>query len=210
VTTASILRSLVGAALLGVVLSAGASRAAAQAPADTGVLAPGDLVRVTVFRKPELSGDIEVGADGTLLHPLYRSVQVTGVPEAEVERRLAAVISHYEEQPAFIVEPLVRVAVGGEVRQPGVLTVRPSTSAFQALAQAGGPSERGRTDRVLLYRSNEVRVIPLAGNPAAAQSFPLRSGDALVVERRSTLRDILVPLASATAAAAALINLLSR
>ena len=48
---------------------------------DDGVrLAPGDVLRVNVWRRPELSGDFVLASDGTLTHPLFKSVQVAGAP----------------------------------------------------------------------------------------------------------------------------------
>src|SRR5690349_4287754 len=38
---------------------------------DQVVLAPGDSVRVVVWRKPELSGDFIIAPDGSITHPLY-------------------------------------------------------------------------------------------------------------------------------------------
>jgi hypothetical protein len=34
-----------------------------------GTLRPGDVVRIDVWQKPELSGEFRVGIDGSLVHP---------------------------------------------------------------------------------------------------------------------------------------------
>src|SRR3954468_7477285 len=110
----------------------------AQAPppatATAVALNPGDVVRITVWRKPELSGDFVVAVDGTLSHPLYRDVRVIGVPMAAVEIRAREFLTNLEANPQFVVEPLIRVAVGGEVRLPNLYTLRPEPSLAQAVA----------------------------------------------------------------------------
>ena len=57
------------------------------------ILRPGDALRVTVLRHPELSGEFSVTADGTLLHPLYRELHVVGVPMSEVDAMVRAVLT---------------------------------------------------------------------------------------------------------------------
>ncbi len=184
---------------------------AAAAAQDGGVVNPGDMVRVTVYRNADMSGEMVVGDDGTLLHPLYRDLRVTGLTQAQLNERLAAHLARYGAEPAFVAEPLVRVTVSGEVRQPQVSNVRPGTTVFQALALAGGITPSGRPSRVLLVRQGASRTLDLTLPTAEGASEPVRSGDLLVVERRSTwVRDVLTPAASVASVAIALINLLRR
>ncbi len=193
-------------------LLAPALAAQTASPSGGDPLRPGDVVRITVFRKPELSGELEVGENGTLLHPLYRELQTAGLTPAELESRLDTYLQRFEADPSFVVEPLVRVTVSGEVRQPQVYTLRPMTTVFQAVASAGGVAPTGRPTRVLLVREGITRRIDLTnpgvpGAPGAGER--VRSGDVIVVDRRSTwVRDVMTPAASLVAAGAAVINLL--
>lgn len=192
-------------------LLAAALLSPAAASAQEGVLSPGDLVRVTVYRHPDLTGEMEVGDDGTLLHPLYRDLRVTGLSQAQLNERMAAHLARYGADPAFVAEPLVRVTLSGEVREPKVTNVRPGTTVFQALALAGGIAPAGRPDGVLLVRQGASRTLDLTEPTAPGASEPVRSGDLIVVERRSTwVRDVLTPAASIASVVIALINLLRR
>jgi len=174
---------------------------------DAAVLAPGDVLRITVFRKPELSGEMEVGQDGSLLHPLYREVRVGGLTDAQLDARLREFLLRYEAEPRFLYEPLVRVTVGGEVRQPVQGLMRPTTTAYQAVVAAGGGTAQARMDRVVLLRDGVGRTLDLSPESTDGR-LPVRSGDVLVVQRRPPgVREYLAPVASVVAAIAAIINL---
>ncbi len=182
---------------------------AVRAAGDTTALAPGDVVRITVWRKEELSGEFVVTGKGTVAHPLYRDVQVVGIPLSMVESRLRTVLEKYEANPQFVVEPLLRVAVGGEVRLPNLYNLRPETSLSQAVALAGGPTERGRRDRLMLIRAGSEISVDLRRIDVTGAGMPIRSGDQITVERNSAVfRDFIAPTVSLLGAAAAIVSVI--
>jgi protein involved in polysaccharide export with SLBB domain len=178
---------------------------------DNGIasLSPGDVIRIVVWRKPEFSGDFVVAADGTIIHPLYREVKVGGVPLAVVEERVRAFLSKYETNPAFVISPLLRVFVGGEVRQPSIYSLPPGTTIAQAVAVAGGPTDRGRLDEVLIVRHQEREVLDLTQPEDRAVGMETRSGDQLFVGRRlSFFNDVLAPASAVFGAAATVVSII--
>jgi polysaccharide biosynthesis/export protein len=192
---------------------------AAQTPAPAGEqvsLAPGDSVRVVVWRKPEMSGDFIVAPDGTITHPLYRAVRVGGVPFATAESNVRAFLARFEQDPQFVLEPLVRVAVSGEVGRPQVFALRPETSIADAVAQAGGPSQFGRRDRVRVLRrdpSGQQRelIVNILDPEGAAAKIRVHSGDQIVVDRRrSFFRDIFLPALGVLGSAASIYLVIDR
>src|SRR6476659_9101937 len=127
----------------------------AQGPAAPGVqnvLTPGDSVRIVVWRKPEFSGDFVIAPDGTITHPLFRSVKIAGLPFAKAESNLRTFLSQFEDNPQFVMEPLIRLAVSGEVERPSVFATRPETNVGEALARAGGLTKDGANNRIRLLR----------------------------------------------------------
>jgi protein involved in polysaccharide export with SLBB domain len=175
------------------------------------VLAAGDVVRITVWRRPELSGEFAVSAAGTLIHPLYRTVRVGGQPFSEVEARLIEFLQSLEANPQISVQPLLRVAVGGEVRTPNLYSLPPETTIAQAVALAGGMSERGRLDRVRLVRGGEAVLIDLTSPETNLAHITIRSGDQIFVARRvSIFREYIAPASSVVAALASLVRLATR
>lgn len=178
-------------------------------PADTGpgVLRPGDAVRVTVYRQDELTGEFAVLGDGTLAHPLYRGVRVAGRPLSEVQTAVGENVGRFVANPQFVVQPLLQVAVEGEVNDPKLYQMPPETTLRQAISLAGGPAARGRLDRVRLIRGDAVYVLDLSSELGSGRML-VHSGDELfVTRRRDVLREVVQPMASIVAATAALVNL---
>jgi polysaccharide export outer membrane protein len=212
VAGSTIRRLAVVAALLlfgGVRTTAHAQSAAPPSIGSNTSLKPGDVLRISVWRKPELSGDFVIAGDGTVSHPLYREVRVTGVPLSEVETRVREFLTKLETNPQFVIEPLLRVAVAGEVRQPNVYTLRPETSVTQAIAIAGGPTERGRRDRIVVTRDGRELTVLLNRADAAGAAMPIQSGDQIVVEQRSAVfRDLIAPVVGVLGATAAIVSVI--
>jgi polysaccharide export outer membrane protein len=166
------------------------------------VLTPGDSVRIVVWRKPEFSGDFVIAPDGSITHPLFRSVQVGGIPYGTAEANLRRFLARFEENPEFVMEPLVRVAVSGEVSRPQVFAVRPETSIGEAVARAGGVNENGAPHRVRVLRlesggRQQELVVNLTDPSSGSGTLPVRSGDQIVVdEKKSFFREVLIPALS--------------
>jgi protein involved in polysaccharide export with SLBB domain len=176
--------------------------------AATATLSPGDVIRIVVWRKPEFSGDFVVAHDGTITHPLYREVNVVGVPLNVVEDRVRVFLARYETNPAFVISPLLRVFVGGEVRLPNVYSLPPGTTVAQAVAVAGGPTDRGRLDEVLIIRRQDRLVLDLTRPESPAVITETRSGDQVFVGRRlSFFNDVLAPASAVFAAVATVVSI---
>lgn len=173
------------------------------------VLQPGDIVRIAVWQQPAWSGDFEVAADGTVRHPLYRGVRVTGIPLSVAEERMRAFLRRYEETPTFVMQALFQVIVGGEVRDPKLYTLPPEATIAQSVALAGGPTERAQLDRVRLVRGGQETVLDLTTPGSGAATMPIRSGDQIIVpRRRNILQEYIVPASSVLGGVVTLINLL--
>ena len=137
------MRTLSAVALLALVAFSAPASAQESRASNESVLSPGDSVRIVVWRKPEFSGDFVVAPNGTITHPLYRSVTVGGVPFATAEANLRRFLARFEENPEFVMEPLIRVAISGEVEKPQVFALRPETTIAEAIARAGGTTGSG-------------------------------------------------------------------
>lgn len=177
----------------------------------TGGLNPGDQIRIIVWRKPEFSGDFPISANGTITHPLYREVQVTGVPLSVVEDRLRTFLTRYETTPQFVIQPLVRIILGGEVRSPNIYSVPPETTIAQAIALAGGATERGEMRQVRVVRDRQDIKMDVSKPDSDAGILQIRSGDQILVGRaRQSILQYISPITSTIAAAAAITAVVRR
>lgn len=211
--TRQVVRAGWWAAVLAVtwLLPASVAAQTASAPPTRQTLIPGDFVRITVWRQPELSGDFRITADGSIAHPLYQSVDVRNVPLADVAGRLREFLTKFTNDPQVVVEPMLGVAVGGEVRTPGLLTVPLGTTVSQAIAQAGGGAEQANLRKVRLVRGNQQQMIDLTDLRVNRGALPVESGDQIFLSRRSSaFRDVIGPLASVLGAGAAIISIIRK
>jgi protein involved in polysaccharide export with SLBB domain len=132
-------------------------------------LRPGDALRIEVKDEPQFSGEFAIGQDGMILLPVLGTVRVTDLPFAEVDGVLRKRLAGELVDPVIRITPLLRIAVLGEVRQPGLFLVDPTFSAADILARAGGLTSRpGLTSRAP-YSLSPLR-------PAIKSSFPAAIG----------------------------------
>jgi protein involved in polysaccharide export with SLBB domain len=187
------------------------SGAGSTAPAPAAVLRPGDAVRVAVWQRDDLSGEFAIMGDGRIAHPILRDTVVAGIPFDQVVHRLSELLRAFHGDVRFVLEPLVRVSVGGEVRQPSLYHLPTDMSIAYAVARAGGPTERGRLDRVQFIRDGAIQIVDLTDPANHLAHTPLRSGDQILVgRRRDILREYVGPLASVASAVAVLLNVVLR
>ncbi|MBA2708222.1 MAG: polysaccharide export protein [Gemmatimonadaceae bacterium] len=205
-----IVRLLTATLALFVTADLGAQVTAAANPQVQG-LNPGDQIRIAVWRSPEFTGDFTVAFDGSVIHPLFREVQVTGISMAEVESRLRTFLTRYIQNPQFVIQPLVKILVGGEVRTPSIYSVPPETTVAQAIVGAGGPTELAALEKVRVIRDGRELTVDIRQANATSSGLTIRSGDQILVpRRRNVLRDFIGPALSGVAAAAALTNIFLR
>ncbi len=171
-----------GFVLLAALLAPGAART--QAPADD-PLRPGDVVRLRIWREPDLSGDFPVDEAGMVVFPKIGPVRVGGEPPMRVQQRVAAAYGEFIQHNSIDVTFLRRVQVLGAVRNPGLYPVDATMTISDALALAGGTTGDGSPDRVELIRGGSAspsssprtrasRAPPSA--PATSSSSPSGGG----------------------------------
>ncbi len=144
---------------------------------------PGDVVRLRIWREPDMSGDYPVDAQGIATFPRLGTVRVTNFGADSLQRLLVTEYAKYLKNPSVEVVLLRRVRVVGAVRSPGVYTVDQTMRVRDVLALAGGPSAEGRTDRARLDRNGTSKEIDLSSTPRADEGA-LRSGDQVFVPQR--------------------------
>jgi polysaccharide export outer membrane protein len=149
-------------------------------------LRPGDALRLEVRDEPDLLGDYAVDSEGQVLLPLVGLVSVAGRPFEEVRRDLLTAFGRELADPAgrVRVTPVLRIAVLGEVMQPGLVPVDPTFTLADVLASAGGLTPAADRGSISLVRDG-LSVVVTSMDELALAEASIHSGDRIVVGRRS-------------------------
>ena len=112
--------------------------------AESLLIAPGDLLHITVFREFDLEQKVRVKDSGEVALQLIGNVNVKGLPPAEAAEKIARRYKDggFLNQPqvaVFVEESSIqRVAVLGEVGHPGLVPITSARSLLDVISQAGG------------------------------------------------------------------------
>ena len=100
-----------------------------------------DVLRVSVWREPELTVTVPVRTDGKISLPLLNDVQAVGLTPMELSLSITQGLKRYLDDPRVtIVVSQMRahkVYMMGEVGHHGPLALTPDMTVLQALATAG-------------------------------------------------------------------------
>jgi protein involved in polysaccharide export with SLBB domain len=200
--------SITKAALVVVCVAGSNSTARAQVPwSENPTLQQGDHVRVTILGEDkDLSGEFEVAPDSSLKHPLYSQIKVVGVPLPVVKARFATFLRRFQKDPQFEIEPLFKVAIGGEVKTPNIYFLAPETTVGEALTHANGPTDRGDADRVIVIRDGRQISLDLTALPSTRNQLTVRSGDQINVSHRRDIASGMSSFAPLIGVAASLLS----
>ena len=166
-------------------LSAFAEPARAQAAVGDPLRA-GDLIRLKIWREPDLSGEFRVDDEGMAVLPRLGPTQVGGQDPAALTARLVESYASFLQHRSIEVVLLRRIQVLGAVRNPGIYTVEPTMTVSDALALAGGTTTEGNPRRIDLIRGGRRLPVSLTADTRLAATS-IRSGDQLFVPERSWL-----------------------
>lgn len=131
---------------------------------------PGDNLRVKFLYHASLDTTAVVSPDGKLTVPGLGDFQAADVSTAELEEAIyrRASLTHRDPVVAVVVakEAEQFAYVGGEVRRPGYVTVRPGMTALRAIFERGGYLDTAKVDNVLVVKVDpdgtyEARVVDL-------------------------------------------------
>lgn len=183
-----------GVFLLAVSCALSRTTAAAQeSPSDSPPAHPGyrigakDVVGVSVWGHPELSGKFTIGDDGVLSFPLVGQLTVAGRVASDVEAELTKRLADgFLKTPRVSIEIQQylsqRIFVIGEVRMPGPIPLTGTMTLLEALSRAGSLTEQAGGEIVVLRPEPDQ---PAGGPLAPGQSGATELGRTNVQELRS-------------------------
>ncbi len=158
-----------------------------------------DIVRVSVWRNPELSVTVPVRPDGKISVPLIGDIQAGGLTPRQVAANVQKKLSRYVRDPrvALILtelrshEFLSRVRVTGAIKNPTSIPYRQGMTVLDVVLAAGGVSEFAAPNRAKIYRkyngktkSLKVRLGDILNKGKLDSNYDLRPGDVITVPER--------------------------
>jgi polysaccharide export outer membrane protein len=193
--------------ILGVGLAAGASQAqeaaknagsapstqVAPATTDTGYkIGPQDVLRIDVWKEPEISRSVPVRPDGKISLPLLNDVQAAGLTAMELANVISEGLKKFINSPQVTVSVSEinsrRVYVTGEVTRPGAFPLLPNMNVLQALTSAGGFTQFARTKSIYVLRTEDGKQVKhpfnykdVVNGKKPEDNITLQPGDTIVV-----------------------------
>jgi len=120
------------------------------------VIGPSDVLTVTVWKEPTLSGSILVRPDGMITVPLVGDVQASGLTPLQLADQIA------DKLKKFIQDPNVSVVVSevhskviyllGEVGKKGPVEMTSGMTLLDAIAAAGGLTDYANAKKMYILR----------------------------------------------------------
>ena len=154
------------------------------------ILASGDVVKLTFSSAPELNQSQKVRADGKLSLPLVGEVDASGKTVGQLQGELIQLYKSQLKTPEITVSletSVTTVVISGAVRKPGKIVFEMPTTVFQAIMEAGGPSEFGTLKHVRLVRTvngvqkSQVMNVHDTLIGQGTKPFYVRDGDVIYV-----------------------------
>jgi len=159
---------------------------------DTFVIGHEDMLRISVWKNPELSVDVPVRPDGMISVPLLNDIQAAGLTPEELKELITGQLVEYVNNPdVTVVVTQVnskRIYVIGAVARSGAQPLNQDMRVLDAISVAGGFVEFARKGDIKILRRSGGEIVEyrfdygayLKGN-APGTNMLLRPGDTIVV-----------------------------
>lgn len=164
------------------------SSAAADYP-----IGPGDLLSIEVLEAPDLKTDTRVNSQNAISFPLLGKVDIGGLTTQEAEQRIRELLTEkYMNDPHVVVAikeyRSQRVAVIGSVKNPGTYELLGKGNLLDALALAGGLSEKAsevayvsRKNTQGQEKSVQIDLNELLNEGKVDLNIPIHMGDVVYI-----------------------------
>ncbi|VAW95222.1 hypothetical protein MNBD_GAMMA22-4 [hydrothermal vent metagenome] len=158
-----------------------------------------DVIKVNVWKNPELTIEVPVRPDGMISVPLIGDVKAAGLAPEQVSKNIKDKLKKFIRDPLVAViltqlnshEYLSRVRVTGAVRTPISLAYRQGMTILDAVLAAGGINDFASAGNTKLYRrvNNKSNAISIEldnilNGGKLNTNYILKPGDIITVPER--------------------------
>jgi len=145
-------------------------------------LGAGDTIVIQVYGEEALTLETQITNSGTINYPFLGSLTLIGLTIKEVEQ-----IVYRGLKGDYFVEPNVFVGmveyrpfyIHGEVNKPGGYPYQPGMTVNQAIALAGGLTERASQEKIAISREGSK-----VESERGTINSPIQAGDTITIEQR--------------------------
>jgi len=146
------------------------------------ILGPGDKVEIKVFGQKNLTVETLLSNSGQINYPFFGEIKVTGLTVKQVEQLI-----YNGLKGDYLVNPNVYVHVveyrpfyiHGEVNKPGGYSYQPGLTVNQAIALAGGLTERASKQKIYLFKEKNKNT-----QINASLTYKVNAGDTILIKQR--------------------------
>ena len=158
-----------------------------------------DMVKVSVWKNPDLSVEVPVRPDGKITVPLIGDIAVGGKVPSEVAKLIKTRLSDYVREPQVTVilsqlkshEFISRIRVTGAVNKPRSMPYRQGMTVLDAVLESGGINKFASPNKTKLYRKKDgksmlmpVKLKSILKKGDLKTNYDLLPGDVITVPER--------------------------
>lgn len=155
------------------------------------IIGADDVLQITVWKEPTLSGTVPVRPDGMISMVLLGDVPATGMSPMQLGANITERLKKYIQDPSVTVVVSAvnsqKIFLIGEVQHVGPIALTPGMTPLQAVSAAGGLTNFANGKRIYILRTanGKQEKIPfnykLALKGDSRELVSLRPGDTIVV-----------------------------
>lgn len=123
-------------------------------------LGPGDQLGVYLIGSEPIQFEVVINVEGKIFIPSVGVLTVTGLTLADfrtmLSQKIAKYYSNYKIDLMLLSPKYIKVAVVGDVEQPGNYAISALSSVLDAVIKAGGPTRRGSLRNIQLFRRGNL------------------------------------------------------
>ncbi|EME0809367.1 polysaccharide export protein [Vibrio vulnificus] len=144
-------------------------------------LGTGDKIEIIVYGEDDLSMKLKIGKAGLVNFPYIGEVKLTGRTPSEIETKIEKRL-----RGDYLLNPMVTVNlesfrlfyISGEVEQPNGYEYQPRLTVEQAIAMAGGFTDRADKGDINIRSGSTLELIE-----DVELTHPVNPGDTVIVEQ---------------------------
>jgi protein involved in polysaccharide export with SLBB domain len=153
-----------------------------RAEAQSYRIGAGDTIVIKVYGEEALTLETQITNSGNINYPFLGSLKLNGLTIKEVEKLVYDGLKgdYFVEPNVFVGMVLYRpFYIHGEVKQPGGYPYQPGMTVNQAVALAGGFTERASQEKIAISREGSK-----VESERGTINSVIQAGDTITIEQR--------------------------